>query len=345
MKDDQGFVVAVVGATGMVGRTMIQVLEERRFPVRRLLPFASARSAGSTVRFHGTEVPVAELTESALRTCGADVALFSAGASVSRQFSPVAAQAGTIVVDNSGAFRMDPDTPLVVPEVNPGALRGHRGIIANPNCSTIQMVVALKPLHDAYGINRIVVSTYQSVTGAGRRGYDQLMAEVEGRNPEVQKFPHRIALNLIPHIDDFDADGNTREETKMVRETVKIMGDPGIRVAATCVRVPVTGGHSEAVNIECARPVDVQQARELLRNAPGVVLVDEPSKASYPMPADAGGKDEVFVGRVRRDPTVPNGLALWIVSDNLRKGAATNAVQIAEQLAADGLLGNRRAAS
>jgi len=329
--------VAVVGATGMVGRTMIRVLEERNFPVRRLIPFASARSAGALLRFCNAEVPVLALTEESLRNAGAQIALFSAGAGVSRTFAPIAAAAGAVVVDNSSAFRMDPGVPLVVPEVNPGALAKHSGIIANPNCSTIQMVVALKPLHDAYGIRRIVVATYQSVTGAGQRGYDQLMAELGGQTAPVQKFPHRIAFNVIPHIDDFEEDGYTREEIKMMKETVKIMGDPRIRVTATCVRVPVTGGHSEAVNIECERPVDLEQTRELLRNAPGVRLVDDPASERYPMPADAAGRDEVFVGRIRRDPTVPNGLSLWIVSDNLRKGAATNAVQIAELLVSGGM--------
>ncbi len=332
------YTVAVVGATGMVGRTMIQVLEDRRFPVRELVLFASARSAGKGLRFRGADVPVRVLTEESLRGAGAQIALFSAGGAISRQYAPIAAATGTVVVDNSSVFRMDPEVPLVVPEVNPDALRKHRGIIANPNCSTIQMVVALKPLHDTFGIIRVVVATYQSVTGAGQRGYDQLIAELQGRDAGIPKFPHPIAFNCIPHIDDFEADGYTREELKMMRETVKIMGDSGIRVTATCVRVPVTGGHSEAVTVEFARPVDISRARDLLRHAPGVVLVDEPAHSRYPMPRDAEGKDEVFVGRLRKDPTVPNGLSLWIVSDNLRKGAATNAVQIAERLVADGLL-------
>lgn len=335
---ENGYTVVVAGATGMVGRTMLRVLEERRFPVRRLVPLASARSAGSTVRFHNEEIHVGELSEASLRDAGADVALFSAGASVSRTFAPIAARLGTVVIDNSSAFRTDPAIPLVVPEVNPHALRRHANIIANPNCSTIQMVVALKPLHDAFTIRRIVVATYQSVTGAGQRGYAQLMAEIRGEQPADRKFPHAIALNCIPHIDEFDPDGYTREEIKMMRETVKIMEDDTVRVTATCVRVPVVGGHSEAVSIECVRPVDVGRARELLRAAPGVVLQDDPATATYPMPVVSGGRDEVFVGRVRRDPTVPNGLSLWIVSDNLRKGAATNAVQIAEQMVTDGLL-------
>ena len=330
---EKRYTVAVVGATGMVGRTMIQVLEERKFPVRRLVLFASARSAGTVLQFGGADVTVQALTEEALRGAGAQFVLFSAGSSVSRAFAPVAASAGAIVVDNSSAFRMDPGVPLVVPEVNPQVVHRHGGIIANPNCSTIQMVVALKPMHDAFGIRRIVVSTYQSVTGAGQRGYDQLMAEVHGQTAPVQKFPHRIAFNCIPHIDTFEENGYTREETKMMRETVKIMGDPEILVTATCVRVPVTGAHSESVNIECAREVSVDEARTLLRRAPGVTLVDDPARDCYPMPADAAGRDQVFVGRIRRDPTVPNGLSLWIVADNLRKGAATNAVQIAELVA------------
>jgi aspartate-semialdehyde dehydrogenase len=334
----KGYTVIVAGATGMVGRTMMLVLEERSFPVARLVPLASARSAGHTVRFRGQDVPVQELSETSLRDAHAEVALFSAGASVSRTFAPVAAKYGTVVIDNSSAFRTDPDIPLVVPEVNPGALERHHGIIANPNCSTIQMVVALKPLHDAFGITRVVVATYQSVTGAGQRGYEQLMAEMRGEVLTHPKFPHPIALNLIPHIDEFEADGYTKEEIKMMRETVKIMEDPSIKVNATCVRVPVVGGHSEAVTIECARPLTLAAVRDLLRKAPGVILQDDPSQKLYPMPKHAGGKDEVFVGRLRLDQTVPNGLSLWIVSDNLRKGAATNAVQIAEAMAAQGLL-------
>ncbi len=334
----KGYTVIVAGATGMVGRTMMKVLEERQFPVARLVPLASARSVGQTVPFRGEDIPVRELSEASLREAQAGVALFSAGASVSRTFSPIAAKLGTVVIDNSSAFRADPETPLVVPEVNPDALKRHHGIIANPNCSTIQMVVALKPLHDAYGITRVVVATYQSVTGAGQRGYEQLMAEIRGETLAQPKFPYPISLNLIPHIDEFEADGYTKEEIKMMRETVKIMEDPSIKVNATCVRVPVVGGHSEAVTIECQRPLTLEGVRDLLRNAPGVILQDDPGRKVYPMPKNAGGRDEVFVGRLRLDPTVPHGLSLWIVSDNLRKGAATNAVQIAETMAAKGLL-------
>jgi aspartate-semialdehyde dehydrogenase len=326
--------VVVAGATGMVGRKMIQVLEERSFPVGRLIPLASARSTGTEVGFRGASLNVAELTDETLRRAGAPIALFSAGASVSKRFAPVAAAAGTLVIDNSSAFRMDPEVPLVVPEVNPADIDLHRGIIANPNCSTIQMVVALKPLHDRYRIKRIVVATYQSVTGAGQRGYRQLMDELSGTgntgDETARKFPHRIAFNCLPHIDEFYDDGYTREEHKMMDETRKIMGDPAILVNATCVRVPVIGGHSEAVTVEFEWPFDLADVRSLLAGAPGVVVRDDPRAREYPMPVDAHDTDAVYVGRIRRDPTVENGLSLWIVSDNLRKGAATNAVQIAE---------------
>lgn len=324
--------VIVAGATGLVGQKMIQVLEERRFPVSALIPLASARSIGRTVRFRGTEVPVQELTEQNLAGSGAAFALFSAGGDVSRTFSPIAARHGIIVIDNSSAWRMEPGVPLVVPEVNPGAAFTHKGIIANPNCSTIQMVVALKPLHDAFRIKRVVVSTYQSVTGAGWRGQHQLELELAGKPVENPKFPHPIAMNALPHIDTFGDDGYTKEEVKMVNETKKIMGDSSIQVTATCVRVPVLGGHSEAVNVEFERPCTVAGVRELLAKAPGVILVDDPPHARYPLPLDAHDRDEVFVGRVRMDTTLPSGINMWVVSDNLRKGAATNAVQIAELL-------------
>jgi len=324
--------VAVVGATGLVGRMMLRVLEERPFPVRRLLAFASERSGGTELTFQGKKLQVRTLTEAALSGCGAAVALFSAGASVSRTFAPVAARAGITVIDNSSAFRMDPDVPLVVPEVNPDEAFRSNGIIANPNCSTIQMVVALKRLHDRYRIRRIVVATYQSVTGAGARGLRQLEDEVSGKTVSGGKFPHPIAYNCLPQVDDFMEDGFTREEHKMMDETKKIFGDDAIRVNATCVRVPVRGGHSEAVTVEFEEAFDEQEARRLLKNTPGVVVVDEPKERRYPMAIDAEGRDEVFVGRIRRDPTVGSGLSLWIVSDNLRKGAATNAVQIAELL-------------
>ena len=322
--------VIVGGATGMVGRTMLRVLEERAFPVNRLIPLASARSVGTAVLFRGEEIPVQKLDGNSLQAARAPLALFSAGAAVSREFIPIAVRCGTLVIDNSSAFRMDPDVPLVVPEVNPGAIAGHRGIIANPNCSTIQMVAALKPLHDLFRISRIVVATYQSVTGAGQRGYDQLVAEVEG-SPAQPKFPHPIAYNVIPQIDDFAEDGYTKEEHKMMAETKRIMGDASIRVTATCVRVPVTGGHSEAVSVEFEHPFTLEAVRESLSSAPGIIVVDDPARQLYPMPIDCRDRDEVFVGRIRRDPTVQNGLSLWVVSDNVRKGAATNAVQIAEE--------------
>jgi len=326
----QEYNVIVAGATGMVGRKMIQVLEEREFPVGRLMPLASSRSVGQEIEFRGKKVRVEELTHQSLSQKDAELALFSAGASVSREFAPTAARNGVLVIDNSSAFRMDPDTPLVVPEVNKSQIFQHKGIIANPNCSTIQMVVALKPLHDRYKIKRVVVSTYQSVTGAGKKGYDQLMRELNKEEVVTKKFAHQISFNCLPHIDEFFENGYTREEIKMMKETQKIMGDDSIKVTATCVRVPVIGGHSEAVNIEFEKPYDLVEVRELLRKSPGLVVQDDPQDKQYPMPIWAHEKDEVFVGRLRRDDTVKNGLNMWIVSDNLRKGAATNAVQIAE---------------
>ncbi len=321
--------VAVVGATGLVGRKMIQVLQERHFPVASLRLLASAKSAGIRLPFNGAEYTVEELTPGSFK--GIDVALFSAGASVSKQFAPHAVNAGTLVIDNSSAFRMVEDIPLVVPEVNRPMIFQHKGIIANPNCSTIQMVVPLKPLHDRWKITRIVVATYQSVTGAGKKGLNQLEDEVGGRTVREKKFPHQIAFNILPQVDVFLDDGYTKEEHKMMDETRKIMGDNSIRVNATCVRVPVWGGHSEAVTVEFAEPYDLAEAKELLRCTPGVILQDEPQTSLYPMPIDAWEKDEVFVGRIRRDDTVPSGMTLWVVADNLRKGAATNAVQIAEE--------------
>jgi aspartate-semialdehyde dehydrogenase len=321
--------VAVVGATGLVGRKMIQVLEERRFPVSGLRLLASAKSAGLRLPFNGADYTVEELTPDSFK--GIDVALFSAGASVGKQFAPHAVRAGTLVIDNSSAFRMDDGVPLVVPEVNRPMIFRHKGIIANPNCSTIQMVVPLKPLHDRWTITRIVVATYQSVTGAGKKGLSQLEAEVAGHTAQEKKFPHQIAFNILPQVDVFMEDGYTKEEHKMMNETRKIMGDDTIRVNATCVRVPVYGGHSESVCVEFAQPFDLAEARTLLRHAPGVIVQDEPQTSLYPMPINAWEKDEVFVGRIRRDDTVPSGMTFWIVADNLRKGAATNAVQIAEE--------------
>ena len=321
--------VAVVGATGLVGRKMVQVLEERKFPVRELLLLASSRSTGKTITFCGTQVAVEELKEHSFT--GVDVALFSPGATVSREFAPHAVKAGTLVIDNSSAFRMEPDVPLVVPEVNPHDILKHKGIIANPNCSTIQLVVALKPLHDRWKIKRVVVSTYQGVTGAGKKAMNQLEGEVSKNPATEKKFPHPIAYNVLPHIDLFLDGGYTKEEIKMVNETKKIMGDDSIALTATCARVPVIGGHSESVNIEFEHSYDLQDVYEALRTAPGIIVQDEVSKNIYPMPFWSHEKDEVFVGRIRRDETIKNGLNLWIVSDNLRKGAATNAVQIAEE--------------
>jgi aspartate-semialdehyde dehydrogenase len=326
----KSYTVAVAGATGLVGRMMTTILEEQNFPVERLVPLASARSAGTEVMFHGNPVKVQTLTGDSF--AGVDFALFSAGANTSKEFSPKAVTHGTIVIDNSSAFRMDPDVPLVVPEVNPDDAFKHHGIIANPNCSTIQMVVALKPLHDAFGIKRVVVSTYQSVTGAGKKGVNQLEDEMAKVPLREKKFPHPIAFNVLPHIDIFLPDGYTKEEQKMMLETKKIMG-ADIPVTATTVRVPVFGGHSEAVNIEFERPCPLEEVRAILNRAPGIIVEDDPSKNIYPMPINAYGKNEVFVGRIRKDFSVTNGINLWIVSDNIRKGAATNAVQIAELLA------------
>jgi aspartate-semialdehyde dehydrogenase len=324
--------VAVVGATGLVGRTMIRVLEERSFPVRRLHAFASSRSQGSEVTFRGEPVAVETLTQESLKASGASIALFSAGGSTSREFAPGAASNGIVVIDNSSAFRMDPEVPLVVPEVNPDAIASHHGIIANPNCSTIQLVVPLKPLHDRYRVRRIVVATYQSVTGAGLRAYNQLMDEVRGAEVRERKFKHPIAFNCIPQIDEFEEDGYTREEHKMVNETRKILADASIKVNATCVRVPVVGGHSESATVEFAQSITPDEARTVLSDAPGVVLMDDPAAGIYPMPIFSQDRDEVFVGRLREDTTAPNSITMWIVADNVRKGAATNAVQIAERL-------------
>ncbi|MDH4069104.1 MAG: aspartate-semialdehyde dehydrogenase [Ignavibacteria bacterium] len=322
--------VTVAGATGLVGRKICQVLEERKFPVGEISFLASERSVGTKVSFGGKVHPVQVLTADAFR--GAGIVFFAAGSSVTTEMVPHAVRAGGVVIDNSSAYRMKEDVPLVVPEVNRHMIFHHKGIIANPNCSTIQMVVPLKPLHDHYSISRIVVTTFQSVTGAGYAGMRQLEQESARENPAVAKFPHPIALNILPHVDLFADDGYTREEHKMVRETKKIMEDDSIRVQATCTRVPVLGGHSESVNIAFEKEFDLDDVRGILRDAPGVVVQDDPAASLYPMPLSAREKDAVFVGRIRRDETIANGLSLWIVSDNLRKGAATNAIQIAEEL-------------
>ncbi len=329
-------IVAVVGATGLVGSKMLQVLQERQFPVTELLPVASSRSWGKRVKFQGKEWTVISADEAIARKPA--LAIFSAGGAASGELAPKFAAVGCYVVDNSSYWRMDPTVPLVVPEINPDAIGKEDHIIANPNCSTIQMVLPLAPLHKAYGIKRIVVSTYQSVTGAGQKGIEQLEAERAGGSGS--KFPHQIDLNVLPHIDSFLPDGYTKEEMKMVNETRKILRDPSIAVSATTVRVPVKGGHSESVNIEFHKPFELADVRRLMAEMPGVVVQDDPSQNLYPMPITAWEKDEVFVGRIRRDPSVENGLNLWCVSDNIRKGAATNAVQIAQVLLANGWLGN-----
>jgi len=327
--------VAVVGATGLVGSKMLQVLEERNFPVTKLFPVASERSVGKTIKFKGKRYKIISMDAAVGKR--PDVAIFSAGGSVSKEWAPRFAEKGTVVIDNSSAWRMDPEKKLVVPEVNAGVLTKKDKIIANPNCSTIQMVVALKPLHDKYKIKRIVVSTYQSVTGTGVKAVNQLMSERKGK-PGERAYPYQIDLNLLPHIDVFTENGYTKEEMKMVNETKKIMGDDSIRVTATTVRVPVIGGHSESVNVEFEHDFDLDEVRDILTKAPGVIVQDNVKELQYPMPLFAHDKDEVFVGRLRRDESQPNTLNMWVVSDNLRKGAATNAVQIAEYLLAQGIL-------
>ncbi|MBL7710062.1 MAG: aspartate-semialdehyde dehydrogenase [Chitinophagaceae bacterium] len=327
--------VAVVGATGLVGSKMLQVLAERNFPVTDLLPVASERSVGKEVEFKGKKYKVVSMTDAIAAKPA--VAIFSAGGSTSLEWAPKFAEAGITVIDNSSAWRMDPTKPLVVPEINADILTANDKIIANPNCSTIQMVVALNPLHKKYGIKRVVVSTYQSVTGTGVKAVTQLLNERQGIvGDRAYKYP--IDLNVIPQIDVFLENGYTKEEMKMVKETCKIMRDDSIRVTATTVRIPVIGGHSESVNVEFEKEFDLAEIRTLLKSAPGVVVVDDNVNQLYPMPMDAHEKDDVFVGRLRRDESQPNTLNMWVVSDNLRKGAATNAIQIAEYLQSKGLL-------
>jgi aspartate-semialdehyde dehydrogenase len=327
--------VAVVGATGLVGTKMMQVLTERNFPVTELIPVASERSVGKEVEFKGKKYKVVSMEDGIAAKPA--VAIFSAGGGTSLEWAPKFAAAGIRVIDNSSAWRMDPTKKLVVPEVNADVLTPEDMIIANPNCSTIQMVVALQPLHKKYGIKRVVVSTYQSVTGTGKKAVDQLFNERKGAEGEMA-YKYQIDLNVIPQIDVFLDNGYTKEEMKMVKETCKIMGDDSIKVTATTVRIPVVGGHSESVNVEFANDFDLEELKNILSNAPGIVVQDDPSQALYPMPLWAHEKDEVYVGRLRRDETQPNTLNMWIVSDNLRKGAATNAVQIAEYLQAQGIL-------
>jgi len=331
------FNVAVVGATGAVGNEMIETLQHRKFPVRSLKLLASERSLGVSLSYKGEDVPVDVLKEDSFK--GIQIGLFSAGGSISQKFAPIAATEGCVVIDNTSAFRMDPDVPLVVPEVNAHAIKdyGKKGIIANPNCSTIQMVVALKPLHDAARIKRIVVSTYQAVSGTGKKAIYELETQVRAlfNNQDIEKkvYPHQIAFNCLPHIDAFLENGYTKEEMKMVNETKKIMEDETIQVTATTVRVPVFYGHSESVNIEFEKELTPEAARKLLTSAPGVKVVDDPKKNEYPLAIYAAGKDETFVGRIRKDESVKYGLNMWVVADNIRKGAALNAVQIAEILA------------
>jgi aspartate-semialdehyde dehydrogenase len=332
--------VAVVGATGAVGREMLSTLESRNFPASTFVALASARSAGTAVPFKGGELPVRELTTDSFK--GVDLALFSAGGGTSEKFAPHAVKSGCVVIDNSSAWRMDDRCPLVVPEVNPHALAAHKGIIANPNCSTIQMVVVLQPLHKVAGITRVVVSTYQAVSGTGHKAVAELETQVRQlfnmTEPTVAVYPHRIAFNCLPQIDVFLDNGYTKEEMKMVRETVKIMEDPSIKVTATTVRVPVFYGHSEALNVEFSRPLAARDARAVLSVAPGVVVLDNPAEKIYPMPIRAAGEDPVFVGRIREDESRANTLNMWVVADNIRKGAALNAVQIAERLLQDKLM-------
>jgi len=340
-----GYKVGVLGATGLVGTTILELLAARDFPATEVIPFASERSAGKEIEWGGRLLTVQPLTEDSIQ--GLDLVLSSAGGSVSAEWTPRFVAAGATVVDNTSYWRMHDDVPLVVSEVNPDALAGHNGIIANPNCSTMQMVVALKPLYDAAGIERLVISTYQAVSGTGKAAIDELQAQahavLHGEEPPApQIYPHQIAFNVLAQAGSFpEGDDHTDEERKLINETRKILGDPEIKVSATCIRVPVVTGHSEAVNVETRKPLEPDQARELLAAAPGVTVVDDPAAGRYPMAVDAAGKDDVYVGRIRRDAGNERALDMWIVADNLRKGAATNAVQLAEVLVERGLVGAR----
>jgi aspartate-semialdehyde dehydrogenase len=331
-----GYNVAVVGATGAVGEEMIDILREREFPVKELRPLASERSAGKKITFGGESIEVKKLDENSFE--GIDIALFSAGGGRSREFAPIAVQAGAVVIDNSSAYRMDEDVPLVIPEINPEALEGYKkkGIVANPNCTTAVTVMALKPLHDIGKIKRVVAASYQAVSGAGAQAIEELRSQtiawVNGESIEVRTFPHQIAFNLLPQIDSFMENGYTKEEMKLHNETRKILSDDTIALTATTVRVPVFRAHSIAVNIETEKKISITEAKQALDSFPGVRVVDEPQSLTYPMPIDASGKDDCIVGRIREDFTVPSGLSFWVVGDQLRKGAALNAVQIAELL-------------
>jgi len=326
--------VAVVGATGAVGEEMTQILEQRDFPVRKLSLYASHRSAGKEYLFKGKTIRVEELKDNSFQ--GIDIALFSGGDDVSKHFAPLAVQAGTVVIDNGKYYRMDPNVPLVVPEVNPEDVSKHQGIIANPNCSTIQMVVALKPIYDAVGINKVICSTYQSVSGTGKEAINELREQTEAvvlnKDIKINAYPYQIAFNVLPHIGSFDKDGYTSEEIKMLNETRKILHANKIMVSATTVRVPVYRAHAEDVHIETQKEISPDKAREILSNFPGIKVIDEPEQCRYPLSLDAEGKDEVFVGRIRKDLVFNPGLVMWVVADNLRKGAALNALQIAELL-------------
>jgi len=329
-----GYKVAIVGATGLVGQEFIKVLGQRKFPVASIHLLASDRSAGNKIFVNHEEVEVKETTPESFK--GIDIALFSAGAEVSRYFSPIAAQSGAVVVDNSAAFRMVPAVPLVIPEVNPEDIKGHKGIIANPNCSTIQVVVALYPLHKVNPIRRLIADTYQAVSGTGSAAVEELTTQarqvLDGQSTTPHVYPHQIAFNVLPEIDVFLDNGYTKEEWKMVEETRKIMHADDIEISATCVRVPVFTGHSTAIHVEFSRPISPEEAQNILAQAPGVKVLDDPAISLYPQPWSAAGTDEVFVGRIRRDASHPNGLVMWVVADNLRKGAALNAVQIAEEM-------------
>jgi aspartate-semialdehyde dehydrogenase len=330
-----GYRVGVLGATGLVGTTILELLADRRFPASQVVPFASERSAGKSLEWGGEELEVRLLNEETIQ--GLDLVLSSAGGAVSAEWAPKLVEAGAVVVDNTSYWRMHDDVPLVVAEVNPDDLARHKGIVANPNCSTMQMVVALKPLYDAAGIGRLVISTYQAVSGTGKAAIDELTAQsraaLDGDDPVASVYPHQIAFNALPQAGSFPAgDDHTDEERKLINETRKILGDGEIRISATCVRVPVVSGHSEAVNVETREPLDPKRARELLAAAPGVTVLDDPAAGGYPMAIEAAGKDDVFVGRIRRDPGNERALDIWVVSDNLRKGAATNTVQLAELL-------------
>jgi aspartate-semialdehyde dehydrogenase len=339
---DNGYRVGVLGATGLVGSTILEVLVERGFPAAEVIPFASERSAGKEIEWNGATLECRPLNEETIQ--GLDIVLSSAGGAVSAEWTPRLVEAGAVVVDNTSYWRMHDDVPLVVAEVNPDAAEGHSGIVANPNCSTMQMVVALKPLFDEAGIERLVISTYQAVSGTGKAAIDELLGQshalLHGQEASAEIYPHQIAFSALPQAGSFpDGDDHTDEERKLINETRKILGDDSIRVSATCVRVPVVTGHSEAVNVETKEPLSPECARELLEAAPGVTVIDDPAGARYPMAIDAAGKDDVFVGRIRRDPGNEQALDMWVVSDNLRKGAATNAVQVAELLVERNLLG------